>query len=272
MIGEIIGAAGSIAGGLLGGSKKAKVPKRVKYAQNALLGLARGPAPNMPLLGVAGEDALEEELYNLTRGRLSQLGGPSPYDESKRAVRSLMDIGDPTQSDVYQGILSRAAEAGTRSNRNVGRALRLSGNAPTASGKGRDILGRNTDDWTQGMAVSLADYVAKRRASEFNIYRGEHRLSESPDILSDCIRVVAAWWPHFAPWIDAADAAYMFRDLRGAALLMGLEGRSLTFSHGGINAWRKRFNPYHTELAQALLPDVAASYLGRSEAWQCAAS
>lgn len=162
MWGALIGAGASLASGAMQANSAKKLTgsqRRAKDAQEYLLQAARGQAPEAPLQGIAGLDPLQLELYEDARRRFLS-PGVSPYQEAMAATRPLMEGGDPTQSDVYQGILSEALRTGTQSNRNVGRALRLSGNAPTASGKGRDILGRNTDQWTQGMAVSLADYVA----------------------------------------------------------------------------------------------------------------
>lgn len=110
------------------------------------------------------------------------------------------------------------------------------------------------------VAVSLVNYVRMKENSELNVMTHGVRLSRREDPILSAIEVVAGWWEHFAPWMDNADALYTYRELRGAALLLGNEEDSFTFLHGNINEWQREFQPHHIEAARQRLPDVLKQY------------
>jgi 2-polyprenyl-3-methyl-5-hydroxy-6-metoxy-1,4-benzoquinol methylase len=110
------------------------------------------------------------------------------------------------------------------------------------------------------VVVSLANYVRQCENSELNVMPHGVRISRSPDPILDAIDVVAQWWKLFEGWLEHADSVYTYRELRGAALLIGHEEDSFTFAHGNINDWRREFQPRHIEAARAKLPDVLRQY------------
>jgi len=110
------------------------------------------------------------------------------------------------------------------------------------------------------VVCSLVEYVCKRDTELNVMVNGGVRLSHSLDPILDGIDVVSKWWGMFAGWMDNADAVYTYRELRGAALLVGKEDDAFTFAHGGINRWQKEFKPHHIEAAKEKLPDVLRLY------------
>lgn len=108
------------------------------------------------------------------------------------------------------------------------------------------------------VALSLADYLkVKGGNTEFDIPLADgRRMSQHEDVLLECIRYIGGLWPLFEPWLDHADACYRYEELRGAALLLGHEASSLTFSRGQAGAWRREFGPVHLAAAREWLPDL----------------
>lgn len=110
------------------------------------------------------------------------------------------------------------------------------------------------------VVCSLVNYVRHHEESELNVMTGGgSRLSRSKDPILDAIDVVADWWSHFNGWMMYADALYTYRELRGAALLLGREEDSFTFANGNINDWQREFQPHHIQAA-VKLPDVLRRY------------
>lgn len=110
------------------------------------------------------------------------------------------------------------------------------------------------------VVCSLVEYVIKMDTELDAMVNGGVRLSRSLDPILDGIDVVSRWWGMFAGWMDHADAVYTYRELRGAALLLGHEDESATFAHGNINRWQKEFKAHHIEAAREKLPDVLKMY------------
>lgn len=101
-------------------------------------------------------------------------------------------------------------------------------------------------------AVSLGNHAMKC-GHELGVMELEKNTKidrEYRDMIAESIPIIGAWWEKFCPWIDYSDAIYRFEELRGAALLLGKEGESTTFKHGNVGDWRKRFKPYHVEMAK----------------------
>jgi hypothetical protein len=110
------------------------------------------------------------------------------------------------------------------------------------------------------VVCSLVYYV-RMKGTELNVLTsGGYPLSEAKDPLLEAIEVVAGWWRLFEPWMLSADAVYSYRELRGAALLLGNEQDSFTFAHGNINEWQRQFKPRHIRAARENLPDVLRLY------------
>jgi hypothetical protein len=110
------------------------------------------------------------------------------------------------------------------------------------------------------VVCSLVRYVARKEGTELNVItRHGLRLSRAQDPILEAIDVVAEWWQRFAGWMEHADALYTYRELRGAALLVGREDDSFTFANGNINDWRREFKPHHIRAAEKL-PDVLREY------------
>jgi hypothetical protein len=103
------------------------------------------------------------------------------------------------------------------------------------------------------VALSLSEYVKnkKHQQSEFNVLLGEgKRLSDKDDVLLWSIYLVGKWWELFKPWVSKADSVYTFEELRGAALLLGKENKSVTFRTGQKGGWQYKFQPHHRRAAE----------------------
>lgn len=133
------------------------------------------------------------------------------------------------------------------------------------SPKVRDYLRRNDIRHVfihrnlRDVAASLAWYVTHSEEwrlipdaiTEFNIYIDDKPISESDDVLSDCIEIVAEWWELFQPWTTEADTVFTYEELRPAAFLLGDEN-TFGFHNGNTNDWMKVFDLHHQILADEL--------------------
>jgi hypothetical protein len=137
-------------------------------ARSRLLSMGLGPAPDQPVQDVAGADPLEQWIYRMSQQRLMQ-PDTSAYDTAISGMKGIAaGGGDLTRNPEFQGIWNKVLQEGTTGGRNLQRALKLSGNAPTHSSKGLDMLGRQTTGVQEQLLGSALPFLESERNRQFS--------------------------------------------------------------------------------------------------------
>jgi len=138
--------------------------KRDKIARRLLdLGINEPQVPRQEVLKLTGE---EEEF----RGRVMDFAREGVNQDTQTALEQLRGIatgGDPTQLPEFQSVMDVIQARGDRSARGLGRSLRIAGNAPGASSKGRDVIGRKITDVQSEMTAAAVPFLRDERARQF---------------------------------------------------------------------------------------------------------
>ena len=151
---------------ILGGPKYME-PSTSKAARRRLYELGTQEAPTQPVQQVALADPLQQQAYNLASQYAG--GGLSPAYNTALGLMTQYATQpvDVTAMPGFQGIWDKVLSEGSRSSRNLQRALKLSGNAATNTSKGRDIMGRQQSDVEAGLMAAALPFLQQAESQRF---------------------------------------------------------------------------------------------------------
>jgi len=110
-----------------------------------------------PTQKIAGFSELEKTTQGLARSFVTQPSSPDRLLAQKKAREALDADGTDTKS--FNAIFDKILGEGERTTRSLGRALKLSGNDPGLSAKGRDVLGRAQSDVESNLVAAASQHL-----------------------------------------------------------------------------------------------------------------
>jgi len=135
---------------------KTKTPK-ARSAASGELAKRAGETGVSPTQKIAGFSELEKTTQGLARSFVTQPSSPDRLLAQKKAREALDADGTDTKS--FNAIFDKILGEGERTTRSLGRALKLSGNDPGLSAKGRDVLGRAQSDVESNLVAAASQHL-----------------------------------------------------------------------------------------------------------------
>jgi len=144
---------------------KQKIPEENKIATGELL--KRGTeTPNVGTQKIAPASKLEQTTQKLASDFVNS-GQSAAREDALKSAQDFAKGSDVTQLPELQAIMDNIQGRGDRSLRSIGRSLKITGNDPGSSSKGRDIIGRAATDVQSSMMEAAAPFLESERQRRF---------------------------------------------------------------------------------------------------------
>lgn len=152
--------------GLFGSSKsKLYIPPQVTASLEDLYNLTK-QSYTAPIRDIAGFSDLEQQGLDIIQKFIN-----APESEQRKFVESqVRDFAtekDITKMPEYESVINRIVDEGNLIANRLSRGLRMTGNAPTQAGAGRDMLGRSVGETQERLMAVLAPYASQERGRRF---------------------------------------------------------------------------------------------------------
>ncbi len=151
---------------MLGGDTEFQEPAISKAAREKLYGLGTKTGVKQPVQQIAPADYLQNIAYNQA-SQYANSAVPSAYGTAINAATNIATAPTDVMSvPGFKGIWDKILNEGTKSSRNLQRALKLTGNAATNSSRGRNAVGQldtQVQEQLMGAALPLVQDIENRR-------------------------------------------------------------------------------------------------------------
>lgn len=165
---QAIGGAGSTLGSILafGSAERARKEDRLtKAARRRLVDIAQEDV-SIPRRQITATNELETKTRDLAN-RFVDSGPSKDRQFAQERAREFASGRDVTQLPELQAVMDRILTEGGREARGLARALKITGNDPGTSSKGRDILGRSLTDVQGRLLEAATPFLESERGRQF---------------------------------------------------------------------------------------------------------